>query len=374
MAKEALPPVDPAIRVPRAVLEAAANADAAQKASLGISEGTVIEGNVVASPPAGTPPALNGEAQPSGAAPPAGATPAPAQEPPAQEPPAEPANEPPDWERRYKTLHGRAEADRKRSRETISELTHRLTTLEERLAVQPPPAPPPAPRLNVTPEELEDYGEDFFGLIRRVAEGVVDGKIAPLSTELGRTKAQIGVHQVRTMHQQMDALYPQWQDVNRDPRFIDWVALPDPYSGAIRQRLMQEAWDTGDARRVFAFIQGFLAEEAALNPQGRGQPRVHAPAAPNGNGAQAPTPPLNLASLAAPGGARSASHTPAEKPVYTTEDITRFYTEVAAGRWRHREQERQQIDADIMRAQHENRIVTGQRRVTPPAPPQGYTR
>jgi hypothetical protein len=125
--------------------------------------------------------------------------------------------------------------------------------------------------------------------------------------------------------------------------------LPDAYSGAIRQRLMQEAWDSGDARRVNAFFQGFLAEEAALNPSGDVRQQTHVPAAPNG--APATTPQLNLTALAAPGGARSASPSPADKPVYSTEDITRFYTEVAAGKWRHRDADRAAIDMDIHRAQ-----------------------
>jgi hypothetical protein len=65
---------------------------------------------------------------------------------------------------------------------------------------------------------------------------------------------------------------------------------------------------------------------------------------------------------------------PAEKPIYTTQDITRFYTEVAAGKWRGRDEERARIDADISRAQHEGRIILQQPRYVPPDPPQGYTR
>jgi hypothetical protein len=271
-------------------------------------------------------------------------------------------------------MAGRAEADRKRAKETVDQLVSRIGALEQQIAAAPTPAKP-APKLNVTQEEINDYGEDFLGLVRRVAEHVVDGKIQPITSELGRTRAQVGASQARTMHQQMDSLYPDWQRMNNDERFIAWVQLPDPYSGAIRQRLMQEAWDAGDAHRVNRFFQGFLAEDAAVNPVGgTGQPAAPAPAAPpNGTGAPAAVPPLTLAALAAPGSSRSAQPPPAEKPVYTTEDITRFYTEVAAGRWRHREQERAAIDADIMRAQHEGRITTG-RRYVPPQPPSGMTR
>jgi hypothetical protein len=243
--------------------------------------------------------------------------------------------------------------------------------MEEQAVTRPQPPPPRRP-LQVSPDEVNDYGEDFISMVQRIAQHTVDGRIEPLAQEVGRTQRQVGVHQNRTMHQQMAELYPDWEAMNADERFIAWTQLPDAYSGAIRGSLMQEAWNAGDARRVLAFFQGFLAEEAALNPQGQERQPV-APLAPP-NSAPAPAPPLTLAQLAAPGGARSAQHQPAEKPVYSTEDITRFYTEVAAGRWRHREQERVAVDADIMRAQHEGRIMLNQRRYTPPEPPRGMTR
>ena len=83
------------------------------------------------------------------------------------------------------------------------------------------------------------------------------------------------------------------------------------------------------------------------------------------------TPHLQLADIAAPGRAHSAAGTPAEKPVYSPQDITRFYTDVAAGRWRGREAQAQAIEADIMIAQREGRILPN---TSQPAPPAGFTR
>lgn len=369
MAREPAPPVDPEVRIPRAVREASERAAAAQTASIGTAEPPVIpDPNAPPAPPQDPPPAV----PPQPVVPPAAEPPSPPQPSPAppQAPtaPAEPIN----WEERYKTLNGRYEADRKRHREALNDMTGRITQLERQLtSAAPAPAAAP-PKLNLTPDELADYGEDFVGMVKRIAEGVVDGKVQPLTTEIGRTRAQVAGAQNKSMHEQMNTLFPDWAQLNGDERFIEWVLLPDPYSGAIRQGLMQEAWDAGDARRVNAFFQGFLAEEAATNPAGtRVPPVAPAPAAPP---APAATPPLSLTALAAPGGARSApAGTPAEKPTYTTEDITRFYTEVAAGKWRARDQERAAIDADIMRAQHEGRIIQNRRFAAPQAP-NGFAR
>jgi len=344
------PSADPDVVVPRAVRQAAERATTAQYESIGQAE-PPVNGAI----PPGTPPGAP--------APAAG----PSSLPQLQEQPESEQT----WEHKYKSLQGRLADDRKKSGEIIGELSERIRKMEEQQITRPQ-APPPKRPLQISPDEMSDYGEDFISMVQRIAQHTVDGRIEPLAQEVGRTQRQVGVQENRTMHQRMAELYPEWEQMNGDERFIAWTQLPDPYSGAIRGSLMQEAWNSGDARRVLAFFQGFLAEEAALNPQGQGRQLV-APLAPP-NGAPAPAPPLTLTQLAAPGGARSAQQQPAEKPVYSTEDITRFYTEVAAGRWRHREQERAAIDQDIMRAQHEGRIILNQRRFTPPEPPRGMTR
>jgi hypothetical protein len=360
MATNANAPVDDQVVVPRAVREQVERAAAAQRASIGVAEPPVLPPETASPPAEGSPPSSSPPVETS-----------PAADPPPQAPTSD-DNE--SWEVRYRNIRGRMDAERKKHREELSQMGNRLQHLEEQLRTRPndPPPQPRPPKLNITQDELADYGDGFIDMVKRVAEGVVDGRIEPLNSEMGRTRAQIGVQQNKTMHQQMDALYPYWRQMNEHEPFIQWVMLPDPYSGAIRQKLMQEAWDSGDARRVLAFFQGFHSEEAALNPAGGGAaPAARAPAAPNG--APAATPQLALSDLAAPGGARSASHAPAEKRTYSTEDISRFYTEVAAGRWRGRDKERAEIDADIMRAQHEGRILLNNRRFTPPDAPRGYS-
>jgi hypothetical protein len=175
------------------------------------------------------------------------------------------------------------------------------------------------------------------------------------------------------MNSTIAAAVPEWVELNKDPRFVEWSQLPDIFSGAIRKTLMQEAWNSGDSSRVIAFFQAFLAEEAALHPPGgNGQVRP-APRTVVGDQSILPpsapaSPTLDLATLAAPGRAHSAGGTPAEKPVYTTAEITKFYTDVASGKWRGREQQQAAIDADIILAQRENRIIFNQRTQLPMDP------
>jgi len=276
------------------------------------------------------------------------------------------------------SLQGRENAELRRARDAITQLSNRLESLEREnnsLKAGPQPQPNGAAAATLTDEEIQDYGPEFVDVMRRVAAETA----APLNEEIHRLRAQMGHVQQETgnaflnrMNTTLEGLIPRWADLNKDARFIEWSQLPDIFSGAIRKTLMQEAWNSGDPHRVAAFFQAFLAEEAATNPQGQGRQQLPPPSrmvvsdTPMNPGTPGAT--LDLASLAAPGRAHSAGATPAEKPVYTAADITRFYDDVKMGRWRGREQQQRAVDQDIMMAQREGRIISDQRTMLPRDP------
>jgi hypothetical protein len=364
--KEAAPPVDTNVKVPKAVVDAGLRAEAIQRAALGEAEPSVV-----APPP-------NGEAQPNGAEPP------PVQ--PVMPQPVAPhtpvpqtssEQQPPDWEDRFKAMKGRYDklvSDFGAMGEQISHLQTENAALRQN---GPPMAPPDMnqPVNLLTQQEIDEYGPEFIDVVRRAAAEIA----APLQDEVRHLRGQLGTVQAETgnafltrMNATISGMIPNWQDLNRDPRFIQWVSLPDVYSGVIRQELMQQAWNSGDAGRVSAFFRAFIAEEVAVDPQAGttrangGFPSSLSPAPAAGTQQAVPLQTrLSLDTLVAPGKAHSASQQPADKPVYTAQDITRFYTDVAAGKWRTREADRAAIDADIIAAQHEGRIISDQRTVQP---------
>jgi hypothetical protein len=113
--------------------------------------------------------AFIGEAEPSalpnGSDAPAHGAP-PAADPHAPQEPQQPDN----WEQRARTLHGRIEAENRRHRETVEAMASRITQLEVQLRDTAPVPKQPPPRLNITEQEVADYGEDFIGLVQRVAQ------------------------------------------------------------------------------------------------------------------------------------------------------------------------------------------------------------
>jgi hypothetical protein len=66
----------------------------------------------------------------------------------------------------------------------------------------------------------------------------------------------------RNLDQALERAVPNWREVDRDPRWLAWLQERDVYSREKRQRLLDEAVARGDANRVIAFFNGFLAEAA----------------------------------------------------------------------------------------------------------------
>jgi hypothetical protein len=283
------------------------------------------------------------------------------------------------WENRFKALKGRWDSDQKRQRETVEQYEARMRELQAR-ANPPPqvPGPTEVPQL-VSDKEIEDYGPDLIDVMKRVAQEAVIPMLRPIATEVGTMRARVetteqetGKQFLQRMNGSMDERIPGWEDINKDPNFIAWTKRNDVYSGLNRQELLQKAWYAGDSNRVAAFFQGFLAEEAAVDPaaaQARQQAMLSAGghAYPNGgpaSSAQPPTSRVTLEQLAAPGRARAATSVPAGKPVWTAEGISTFYMDVARGKFQGRDAERMATEADLMSAQREGRIQINPRTAT----------
>jgi hypothetical protein len=325
-------PVDPNVRLPAAVVAATQRAVAMQEEMRKAQQGE----------------------QPAPEAPPAdGASQAPS-------PPPNPPLVEPDLEHKLKSAEGRlAKAERERQA-----LAARLAALEaQRPAPQQQQPRRPEPEIQVqrlvTQEEEDEYGTDFLGVVgRRAREELaselfkIQRQINDLGGSVGRVNTAVATDAREKMKSDLDAVLPQWRDINYDDRFISWLALQDPLSGAIRHELLKSAYSGNQTHRVLNFFKAYLAEEAAGSPPSPGNG-----AAPNPTNGAAPAR-IPLETLAAPGRASpAATPVPADKQIITRAQITQFYADVAAGKYRGREAEKLENDAAIVLAGNEGRIV-----------------
>jgi hypothetical protein len=243
-------------------------------------------------------------------------------------------------------------------------LAERLNGLEALLAqVQTTQAPAEtqeqaAARL-LTDKEVEEYGEEFIDVSKRAAQEAISPELSKLQRDiefLKRGMGSVGQTIARSakekLYDALDAHVPDWEQINEHPAYHAWLAEVDPYSGSRRKAMLDHAFARQDPARVVAFFQGFKAEAAATDPH-----------PPQGAPHQTPAQPANggvpLQAFAAPGRAGPAAQpSSAGKPVYTRSDISRFYRMKAEGRYRGREAEAEAIDADIINAAQEGRVVS----------------
>lgn len=287
---------------------------------------------------------------------------APAQTQPTEQPQVQPAAETPapadgeSWEHKYKSMHGRFV----RSQEQIKTLSEQISQLQGVIAtMQAAPAQQvQIPELEaenlITPEEAADYGEDFLKVVGKRAREemapVIKGyqaKIAELEQKLNGVSGAVQQTSQEKLLAKLDEGLPTWRELNSNSEFLDWLRLPDPYSGAIRHDMLKAAYAQGNAHRVLAFFNGFLAEEAVVAPAGQEpDPQV------------TKVPKVPLANLAAPGRAKTAASAsaPAEKPIITRSQIAAFYADLAAGKYRGRDAEKNKAEAIIFEAQRDGRI------------------
>jgi hypothetical protein len=363
-----IPPNDPDVKIPAGVKAAAARADAAFKAAYPDQVTTTPADANPPEPAAGEPAGGDVPSSPNGSNGPQAQQPTgPENEPPAPSAPQEESSQDINWEHRFNSMKGRHDKDQA----YIKQMSEQITNLQNVLAtVQSAPAEPYAKNRELqftsllSPEEVSEYGEEFLGVVGKKAQEAATPLVNELRQEIESLKQQVGhvggsiaQNAREKMFGQLDESGLPWRDINKDPRFLQWLALPDTYSGAIRHNLLKAAWERNDTPRAAAFFQGFLAEEAAVDPS-RGQP----------NGSQAPdfthtgngrtNGKVPLESFAAPGRAKSAAGSiPAEKPQISRSQISNFYAMCAAGKYRGNEQERNRLERMIFEAQTEGRIT-----------------
>jgi hypothetical protein len=125
----------------------------------------------------------------------------------------------------------------------------------------------------------------------------------------------------RNLDQAVERALPNYRETDRDPRWHRFLLEIDPYTGQVRQQLLNAAIARSDATAVIAFFKGFMREAGG-----------------------APT------SSAAPGRARPAS--PANK-IYTRDEIKQLYRAHQQGAYVGREAEWARLENDFYRAQRE---------------------
>lgn len=178
----------------------------------------------------------------------------------------EPKHEPepvPDskWEAKYHTLKGMYDAEVPRLHSQVRELNTQVQTLIAEVAqakVQPAPQEP-AESL-ITEQDKEAFGPDLIDLIERATASKVStlqARESELVNEIKQLKAQLGDVTERQVVSDKDRFLngltekvPDWETLNTDQGFLNWLQEVDPIYGLPRHAALTNAYEAGDVARV----------------------------------------------------------------------------------------------------------------------------
>ena len=266
------------------------------------------------------------------------------------EPETKPAVSEETWEQKYHTLKGKFDAEVPRLYAQVRELNTQVTQLTSDLAVakaQPAPTVPASTPSLITEQDKEAFGSDLIDLIERATEAKMAGSRsleAQLTAEIAELKGKLGNVTERQVVSDKDRYesaltnaVPDWQALNVDQGFLNWLAEVDPVYGMPRQYALTNAYEALDATRTATIFNQYKKSVAPAVQQSNNRADLQRQVAPTrSRTSPAPTNP-NL-----------------DKRVYSQQDIDSFYSE-----WRRGfidEAEAVQIEKDIHAATVEGRI------------------
>lgn len=253
------------------------------------------------------------------------------------------------WEQKFHSLKGKFDAEVPRLYAQVREMNDQIRQLvadNAVLKVQPAAQPDPAPaKTLITEQDKEAFGSDLIDLIDRATESKLAGNRqleAQLRAEIDELKGKLGNVTERQVVSDKDryesvltASVPDWQVLNVDQGFLNWLAEVDPVYGMPRQYALTNAYEALDADRTATIFNQYK--------------KLIAPAPKTGQ--------QQLLSQVAPTRSRTSaapSSSAADKPIFTQAQVSEFYSEWVKGRLT--DEEAVRMENEINAAMLEGRI------------------
>jgi len=211
-------------------------------------------------------------------------------------PQPEKANDPVYWRGRANMIEGFRRQDNERTRLKITELEGTIAALNTKLAEatrSPPVTPAPADTAReqaaqlrtalkelFSEDEVELLGEERALLIARtyIKQGASqEAALGQLRKEIEALKSQQTKqttqqtedneeafrNKERAFFEQLTELFPTWQVVNGDQRWLDWLKLEDETSGMTRKAIIDKHRRDLNAGKIVKILQQFVASLGA---------------------------------------------------------------------------------------------------------------
>lgn len=173
------------------------------------------------------------------------------------------------WEHKYRRLQGKYDAEVPRLHQQVKELQAAIQQMQHQ-AQQPPPPPAPEkpaePERYVSDEDVANYGEDFVDIQRRItldATRELRKQVEELKAQLAQQGSQV---QSVSFEARLLKAVPDFEQINADPAWIEWLNEVDPLIRGPRRAVAQQAYANGDVEAVKSYVDLWRKSQAPAQP------------------------------------------------------------------------------------------------------------
>ena len=181
-----------------------------------------------------------------------------------------------------------------------------------------------------TPDDYRDFGEDLVSFAQRAATPIVQQRTAEIEQQLRETQKEVRQQRIERALDNDPVTRDRWRKTNVDPQFLNWLDGVHELSGERRRDILRRSEFYGNADAVVAMFKTFILEQML------GRVDAHKPL------------PYQNPQTPAPSGSNRR---------FTRQQIAEFYEDCRKGKYLKKEAERARIEADILAAARESRIV-----------------
>lgn len=170
------------------------------------------------------------------------------------------------WEQRYKTLKGKYDAEVPRLSAEIAQWGEYANSLKARIEALEKGAEKKAPdeKEETEDEDVEALAEDYpdFARVLRNVNKRHSEELAALKKQVesnsASVNAEIGTSRQSRFEADMARLgFPNWRQIDKDPKFLEWLQAPIPYTDMTRLDAVKKAASEFNAERIVQFFTDF---------------------------------------------------------------------------------------------------------------------
>jgi hypothetical protein len=185
----------------------------------------------------------------------------------------------------------------------------------------------------LTAQEIDDYGVEFLDVVGKKAREVAGPQIGYLQQQVANLAGRLAQTARDGMKTILDKDVPAWREINERPEFLAALGGKDEYSGVMYHDLLKRAWAANNVPVVKSYFEK-AAQDMGYMPK---------PPAPQ---------PRRSDNRPVQNGPRGyyRGNDPANETFVTRQQISQFYRDVSAGKYRDNAAEKQRIENLILEA------------------------